>query len=299
MQVSLKVYFIVATLSLVTAVQFQHALNVSGKAVAPSLATILKESGTDKLWRHGYHRYYETKLAPYRDTDGLRLLEIGAKKGKSLNTWMQYFSNPGAIHSIAYRADVVAARAEACAQMSEDACSILKIFDLDQSDRGGLRMLCSNEALGWDIVIDDGSHLPRHQLISFEELFPHVRPGGLYVIEDIESSYVDDGTAIYGYDIIDGGVGKPPPGNAVEKFKQLVDVINRRHFSHPDFSVMSGIDKDVVEVSFADGLIFVFKKPDDGAWGDYPRKLTDINEATHSDKTVREWLASPDVTARP
>merc|ERR1719510_2493776 len=35
---------------------------------------------------------------------------------------------------------------------------------------------------------DDGSHYPGHQIISFQQLWPKLRPGGLYVIEDIETS---------------------------------------------------------------------------------------------------------------
>jgi hypothetical protein len=59
---------------------------------------------------------------------------------------------------------------------------------------------------GWDIVIDDGSHLPRHQLVSFCALFPFVRPGGLYIIEDIESSYYNSPSpSLYGVKIRDAG----------------------------------------------------------------------------------------------
>jgi hypothetical protein len=92
---------------------------------------------------------------------------------------------------------------------------------------------------GWDIIIDDGSHLPEHQLVSFTALFPFVRPGGVYVIEDIETSYFDGPSAkIYGYPITNAGLGKPPPGNFVEKMKQLVDVVNRDWFYHPEFSIL-------------------------------------------------------------
>ncbi|MFE3638938.1 class I SAM-dependent methyltransferase [Streptomyces sp. NPDC059168] len=41
----------------------------------------------------------------------------------------------------------------------------------------------------FDIVIDDGSHLNEHVLTSFEALFPHLRPGGLYVVEDTQTAY--------------------------------------------------------------------------------------------------------------
>ena len=41
----------------------------------------------------------------------------------------------------------------------------------------------------YDIIIDDGSHIPGHQLTSLACLLPALNPGGLYVIEGLETSY--------------------------------------------------------------------------------------------------------------
>lgn len=41
----------------------------------------------------------------------------------------------------------------------------------------------------YDIIIDDGSHMVRHVIASFEALFPYLRRGGLYIIEDLHTSY--------------------------------------------------------------------------------------------------------------
>ena len=40
----------------------------------------------------------------------------------------------------------------------------------------------------FDIIIDDGSHKMNHQQISFDVLFPHLKSGGIYVIEDLHTS---------------------------------------------------------------------------------------------------------------
>ncbi len=117
------------------------------------------------------------------------------------------------------------------------------------------------DRVGWDLVIDDGSHVPRHMLISFIALYPFVRPGGIYVIEDIESSYLDHPQAtVYGYKITGAGVGKPPPGNFVEKMKQLIDVINREWFYHPEFTILgASVDHSIRSITFAGGMIWVQK----------------------------------------
>jgi len=235
-----------------------------------TIKEIFQETKTDKLWRHGYHRYYETQLAPYREIDGLRILEIGADSGVSLGAWLKYFTKPAAVQGVAYGVDATAAKATAC-KLMPDQCEKLAIYSLDQSDKAALADMSAKNPEGWDIIIDDASHYPPHQIISFQNLWPKLRPGGLYVVEDIETSYVDHGT-VYGYPL-QGGIGRAPPTNAVEQFKRLADVVSRKHFNQPQFTVFGGVDKDVADVDFADGLIFMHKKPADPEWDKYPRQL--------------------------
>ncbi|HEY6398131.1 MAG TPA: hypothetical protein VIX82_11820, partial [Solirubrobacteraceae bacterium] len=65
----------------------------------------------------------------------------------------------------------------------------------------------------FDIVIDDGSHIGREVIASFELLWDSVRPGGFYVIEDLSLAYHGDWE------------GGPPgtPGTAADLLKRLVD----------------------------------------------------------------------------
>lgn len=58
----------------------------------------------------------------------------------------------------------------------------------DQSDPDSLNRVLA-EIGRPDIVIDDGSHVSRHVLTRFRAVFPHLRPGGKYVIEDLQTSY--------------------------------------------------------------------------------------------------------------
>ena len=67
----------------------------------PSLLSLMQASNTDKVFRHGFHRYYEPLLEPFRDKKGMRMLEIGVESGRSMAAWVKYFSNPASdgIHS--------------------------------------------------------------------------------------------------------------------------------------------------------------------------------------------------------
>lgn len=163
----------------------------------PSLATLANYHASDKGTLHGYGRwpfrgndyarYYELLFAPRR-SDPIALLEIGIgiageqalgatvfgrnSGGASLKMWCDYFSQ-GAIYGL----DINPAKF-----LDSDR---VRTFVGDQSSSSCLRELATAIGRPLDIVIDDGSHASRHQQISLAELFPHVSPGGLYVIEDL------------------------------------------------------------------------------------------------------------------
>ncbi len=119
--------------------------------------------------------------------------------------------------------------------------SKLSIYTGDQSDAKFLqRMKADLGHKQFDIIVDDGSHVPWHQLLTFEIMFETwLKPGGLYIIEDVETSYWD-GTnpRIYGYDIINAGLGKE--GSVVEKFKVLIDLFYRIPADSFSTSLFSG-----------------------------------------------------------
>jgi len=83
----------------------------------------------------------------------------------------------------------------------------------------------------WDIIIDDGSHIPEHQIRTFVHLFPYVSPGGLYILEDIETSYWPNSSTIYGQTFHGSGVLETYPGNAVKLFQDLVHIMNRKYYA--------------------------------------------------------------------
>jgi hypothetical protein len=115
-----------------------------------------------------------------------------------------------------------------------------------------------------DVIIGDGSHAPQHQLVSFVQLFPTLADGGLYIIEDVETSYWDrkGGAELFGYKI-EAGIGTR--GSAVESFKQLPDVLNRQFLGDSSYSVFGAqhkqqVDHRIASVAFSRNCIIVTKK---------------------------------------
>lgn len=126
-------------------------------------------------WLH-YLPIYERHFAPYRGKR-FRMLEIGVFGGGSLDMWREYFGRDAAIWGI----DV------------NPACAVLDTPETpvrigSQADPGFLRRVVEDMG-GVDIVLDDGSHIGKHQWTSFETLFPLLSEGGIYMIEDAHTSY--------------------------------------------------------------------------------------------------------------
>ena len=144
-------------------------------AERPSLDAIGLRQGTDKSSRHhDFLRLYESFFAPMRDRP-LRILEVGVWDGESLRTWAEFFP----------RAQVLGA--DINPDTTRFAGGRIAVEVCDQSDAAQLARLA---ALGpFDIVLDDGSHVWPHQILTLQTLLPHVVPGGFYVLEDIDTSY--------------------------------------------------------------------------------------------------------------
>jgi hypothetical protein len=130
---------------------------------------------------HNYVELYERYFESIR-YDELNIVEIGILKhptrpfeAASLLLWNEYFEN-SIIHGIDINDHT---------HMERDR---LKIHIADQGDREQLTNVFNNIGTA-DIIIDDGSHFMHHQQISFGHLFKMLKSGGIYVIEDLFTSY--------------------------------------------------------------------------------------------------------------
>jgi hypothetical protein len=228
-----------------------HLPSPSPVSIKPTFA----ETGTDKLTRHGYHRFYDLFLQPLYGKP-VRMLEVGVKGGKSLRSWQNVFD---AEHSTIYGVSwpkTVALKAHLGPNVH--------VMHRDQSNCDHLDDIAATAgAEPLDLVIDDGSHEPSHMLKTLVKLFPRLAPGGFYVIEDVETSYWDRPRAsIYGYPLHDVGVGRP--GSILSPLHILVEVVNQR-YARPDYDrdfhfIDAGVDPDVAWIMFAQNMVVIRKK---------------------------------------
>lgn len=204
-------------------------------ASAPSLADILSAHRSDKVTRHQYDRAYESLFSGLRHHP-IALLEIGVADGHSVASWAEYFTHPGArIVGLAYRNKLQERLVD----------GRISIRYGDQNDRAVQRELVREG--NFTIVIDDGSHVPSHQWNTYEALWPFVEPGGLYVVEDIETNYWSASSSIYGNRLA-------TERNVLGRFKDLVDTAVNSEFS-------TGVDSsDVESIGFHRNCIIVRKR---------------------------------------
>jgi Methyltransferase domain len=224
-----------------------------------ALLDLLVASESDKYFRHHYENYYIPWLAPFQTIPKLKLLEIGADKGKSLLLWSQYFSDPALILGLAY--GEAAKDIDETVQANKKGGKLREIVQVLKGDQSKKETMETLRTMGpYHIIIDDGSHVPEHMAFSLFSLWNSVAPGGLYIIEDLECNYWPSGSYIYGYPLLGTGVGTSPKDNFVEKTKQLIDTLVRHQIgaTKETMSIMPG-DETICSIEFGKNIV-VLKK---------------------------------------
>jgi len=198
---------------------------------------------TDKFGIHFYTQHYQTHFAPSKNKK-IKLLEIGVggydnpdRGGNSLRMWKNFFKK-GQIFSI----DIFDKT-----KLEEDR---IKIFQGSQVDKEFLEKV-TDEIGEINIIIDDGSHINEHVIESFNFLFPKLKSGGFYVIENVQTSY----WAEYGGDNLETNNKTTIMGY----FKSLLDGLNNAEFRIPKYE-KSYFDENILSMHFYHNLIFVYKK---------------------------------------
>ena len=132
-----------------------------------------------KLGLGHYMKTYSEYLSPMKD-DEISLLELGVEDGLSLLYWRDFLPN-ARISGLDIHTPV----------QLDDTTGRIKVYQGEQQDRDLLDRIAADVAPGgFDIIIDDASHIGQFTRISFWHLFKHhLKPGGLYFVEDWGCSY--------------------------------------------------------------------------------------------------------------
>lgn len=125
-------------------------------------------------WEH-YFPIYKRYFRKFRDAP-CRVLEIGVCHGGSLQMWKKYF-HVGEIVGV----DID----QRCLAYAEDRIGVVQA---DQSDARSMERI-GKDFGPFDIIIDDGSHIIAHQETSAQALWPYLKDGGVYLIEDCHKGF--------------------------------------------------------------------------------------------------------------
>ena len=160
-------------------------------------------------WHH-YFDIYDRHFSAFRD-QRVNVVEFGVQGGGSLQMWKNYFGDRAQITGVDINPK--------CARLTEER---IDVVIGDQEDRGFLRDL--GDRLGRiDVLIEDGGHHPGQQIATFETLWPVISDGGVFLIEDLHTSYFAN---------YDGGYKRP--GTFIEYSKDLIDQIHAWRSREPE-----------------------------------------------------------------
>ena len=198
-----------------------------------SLKNIAKKFPTSKN-DHQFINLYEYYFERFKDKE-INVLEIGVERGDSLRMWREYFT-----------------KAKICAIDLIDRNILVNNTDImigDQSDYNFLKQVVDKYGM-FDVIIDDGSHQCKHIIKSFNFLFNYLNNDGIYVVEDLQTSYQPryGGSRFNLY----------KKASSMNFLKRLADSINYEHKDRP-FYKRTQFDGLVKSIFFHQNIAFVTK----------------------------------------
>jgi hypothetical protein len=187
-------------------------------------------------WKH-YFEIYDRHFSRYRGTE-VHLIEVGVNHGGSLQMWADYFGPRARIYGIDIN--------PACRKL---AGGQIEILIGDQEDRAFLRSVVK-KVPRIDILIDDGGHMMRQQVTTFEELFAHVDSNGVYLCEDLHTSY---------WPQFGGGYRKS--ASFIEYSKNFIDYLNAWHSPEKKRLDVSDFTRSAHSLHYYDSVLVIEKRP--------------------------------------
>lgn len=140
------------------------------------------DKGTTYIASHGFTEIYNDyfqKIADkcYEEGRKVNILEIGVQYAKSLYMYNKFFDGNCEIYGM-----------DIDQQCLNYATENIHISICNQGDRNELSYFLKNINIKFDIIVDDGSHIPMHQMISLVSLYKTLSKDGIYILEDLHTN---------------------------------------------------------------------------------------------------------------
>jgi SAM-dependent methyltransferase len=186
------------------------------------------------------------------------VLELGVYQGGSLKMWRDYFPS-GVVVGI-----------DRLPVLIDDASGRIHALQGDQRNTNTLSRAAEYAPGGFDLIVDDCSHIGTATKISFWHLFTHhLKPGGIYAIEDWGTGYWEgnpeypDGrhgnpsieTAPLGRD----GAFQSHPYGIAGFIKQLVDEVGMGDITHGDYGIPPHKSSRINELRILPYMVLIIK----------------------------------------
>jgi hypothetical protein len=168
------------------------------------------------------------------------ILEVGVAEGGSLEMWNYYFDGNCTIYGV----DINPQSLNAPNILGK---SNIKVILGSQDDRTFLQSL--KDLPKFDIIIDDGGHKMSQQIATYEELYDHLNDDGVYLCEDLHTSYWPD--------YYEGGYKKAD--TFIEYSKNFIDYLNAYHI-RPQMDLK--FRKSTHSIHYYDSIIVLERKKD-------------------------------------
>ena len=145
-----------------------------------TLLELAPSYGTDKHYGHDYFNLiYDKVLTPLK-YDVKTFIEVGVFNGDSILLWRDFFENATIVG-----VDIDMIRS--AGPLSTKDLSRIDLLEMDISKESNLESVC-NKYPNVDIILDDASHTMFDQQNTLAKLFKILKPGGLFILEDLHTS---------------------------------------------------------------------------------------------------------------
>lgn len=185
----------------------------------------------------GYFDVYERHLSKFVGKSP-KILEIGVLGGGSIELWLKYFGEGTQVIGL----DIDSR----CLQYKYDGNAQIVL-----GDQGNPAFWDEflDKHTDFDIIIDDGSHIMSHQILTLQKTFPHLKLGGVFMCEDTHTSYWPNWNGEY-----------DKPGTFLDYSKYLSDIMNQQHFQNKMDPAVLKTFENLYSMSFYNSMVVLEKE---------------------------------------